>query len=94
MTHKPSSFQSDAKSTVQLIRANPFLAGRDQIDSLQPQTHRNMTGLKYGANFYSKRLAAFVALISELFPPILPMRSVPLQRGQTGPFQSFASTYL
>jgi hypothetical protein len=64
MRHEPCALESDAKGAMQLIRANAFLAGRDQEDRLQPKAQRDMAGFKYSADFHSEGLAAVIALVS------------------------------
>ena len=61
--HKPCALKRHAKRAVQLVRANAFLAGRDQEDRLQPQAQRNVARLEDRPDLDRKRLAAVVALV-------------------------------
>jgi hypothetical protein len=63
MGNEPRGLEDAAKGTMKLVAANALLAGRHQEHGLQPMTHWNVAGLENGAYFYSKRLAALVALI-------------------------------
>lgn len=64
MRHEPRGFEGHAKGTMKLIRANAFLAGNHKEHRLKPKVHRHMAGLENSSNFYSKGLAALIALIS------------------------------
>ena len=48
---------------MQLVRADALLARRNQKNRLQPQTKRNVTRFKDGADLDSEGLAAFVAFV-------------------------------
>lgn len=61
--HEPRGFQSDPQGAMQLVRANSFLARRNEEDSLQPKMQRDMARFEDGADLDGKRLAAVVALI-------------------------------
>src|SRR5882672_2569727 len=61
--HEPCRFESNSKSAVQLVRADPLLARGDQEDTLEPKAKRNVAGLENGADLHGKGLAAVVALV-------------------------------
>src|ERR1022692_2701207 len=61
--HKPCALERDAKSAMQLIRANALLARRDQEDCLQPEAQLNVARLEYGPYLDRKWLATVVALV-------------------------------
>jgi hypothetical protein len=61
MAQKPGTFQGEAKSPVELVAADPLLAGRDQVHCLQPDVSRNVAGLHDGLDFNGKRFPARVA---------------------------------
>ena len=62
MRHEPSGFQGHAKNAVKLVRADTFLRRAKKMDCLEPNAHRDVTGLEDGSDFDGKGLAAFVAL--------------------------------
>ena len=64
MGQEPRRLDSDAKGALQLVRADALLARRNQEDGLQPDMHRDVTGLKYGSDLDGKGLAAVIALVS------------------------------
>lgn len=63
MAHKPCGFQGHAQGAMQLVRADSLLAGRQQIDRLQPQAQRDMALLEDGADLDVELLPALVALV-------------------------------
>jgi len=63
MGHEPSGLESDAEGAVKLVAADALLGGAHQVDRLKPEVHRNVTGLKDGADLHGERLPAGVALV-------------------------------
>ena len=63
MVDEPSGFQGHTEGTVQLVRANPLLAGADQEDRLQPDMKLDVAGLEDGPDFDGEWLAADIALV-------------------------------
>jgi hypothetical protein len=60
---EPSGFHAASKHALDLVGADPFLAGAHEMDDLQPQMQRQMRGLKNGPHSDSEGLAALVALV-------------------------------
>ena len=63
MPKEPRTLERAAESAMQLIRADPLLAGRDQENRLQPEPQRNVTRLEDRPDLDRKRLPTVVALV-------------------------------
>ena len=63
MPHEPSSLEGNAQGAVQLVGADPLLAGRDKEDRLQPDMQLDVARLEDGPNLDGERLAAGIALV-------------------------------
>lgn len=63
MSEKPCGFQATIKGALKLAGRNALFRRTEQIDRLKPNPHRDMTGLKYGANLDGERLTAGIALV-------------------------------
>jgi hypothetical protein len=62
MPQEPSGFHAAIKHPLNLTGADAFFAGAHQVDDLQPQMQRQVTGFEDGAHAYSERLLAAIAL--------------------------------
>src|ERR1700730_14208779 len=63
VAHKPCRLICESKHAMDLVSANPFLAGHHKMHGKQPFVQRNFAALHCGSNGYAKGLFAFVALI-------------------------------
>jgi hypothetical protein len=63
MPDEPASFEIDAQSPTELVRAEPLLRGAHQVHSLQPNVHWDVALLEDGPDLDSERLTAGVALV-------------------------------
>ena len=63
VSQKPSTFDGDPQSAMQLVRANAFLAGADKVDSSQPIPHGDMAVLENCSDFYREWLATTIAFV-------------------------------
>src|SRR5271166_4589106 len=63
MPNEPASFEIDAESPAELVRAESFLRRAHQMHCLQPNVHRNMALFEEGADLDGKGLPAGVAFI-------------------------------
>ena len=57
MAHEPSCFERHAKRAVQLVAADPFLAGAQEVGRLEPQMQRDVARLKYRSDANRELLA-------------------------------------
>jgi hypothetical protein len=64
MTHEPCGLEGHAQSAMELVSADAFLAGGDQVDRLQPQMQGNVTVFEDSADANSEGLAALIALVN------------------------------
>jgi hypothetical protein len=62
MAKEPSAFQCDPECATQLVGAEPLLAGRQQVHSLQPDMQRDAAGLHHGLIDDREGLPSNVAL--------------------------------
>src|SRR5258706_10875651 len=63
MAHEPCSLEGDAKSAVELVRADALLAAGDQIERLQPEMQRHVALLEDGADSDAELAPAGIALV-------------------------------
>lgn len=64
MTHEPCGLEGHTQSAMELVSADAFLAGGDQVDCLQPQMQGNVTVFEDNADANSEGLAALIALVN------------------------------
>src|SRR5688572_17308973 len=60
---EPSRLDGNAKHPAKLVRGNPFLAARHEVERLEPDIQLDMARFEDSPDLHGKRLAAVVALV-------------------------------
>ena len=63
VSHEPGGLESNPKGSMKLVGAKALLGGRQQVNGLEPEAHRDVAIFKDGPYLDSKRFSAYIALI-------------------------------
>jgi hypothetical protein len=63
MTQEPRGLHATVEGSLKLTSADPFLAGAEQIDGLEPYPHWDVARLKHSSDLDGERRPASIALV-------------------------------